>query len=735
MDVCKDLDNFGHMLKQQKRVLQNAKKKQGQCPRDRKGREEMLLEFMMASMATSMKQSNQTHMVHSSFVPEAYPPSTVSVDTLKPLSIGELRLETHHRGTSLLLRTLTPPNRMTGILVLVEDQNRDVTVLQLYQQRDEDSRAASDIIGEGSILIIKEPFFKVMASGEYGIRVDHVSDVMFLDNDDPKVPQSWRPRLSEIGNSADALKLEGNILMGQGKYWKAIQVYSNSLAASHNLSEIEVIKRNRSLAYLKTQQYDAALSDTGFPNFGKELSEKTLFRAAEALYHLARFEECRSVLETLCKKFPHNEQAVTVLHRARGRCTESSSGAFDFKLLQAKAKKHRPPHMDHATYMGPVEVRETGSKGRGLFATKSMKVGDLILCEKAFAHAYIDEVSRSNASVTFLMNVETERGFLGGQADLIRLIVQKLYSNPSTTSEFTNLYHGDYKAVDVSFVDGKPVVDTFLVERTMALNVFGCPISSLNWHRDVIANRNRAKSEFHSCAIWTKASYINHSCIGNVFRSFIGDMMIIRAAKDLEAGTELTFSYATSDEATNIEQKLKNWGFACSCARCEDIKSTKASVFVNRRSLQEQLRNLCDSFSDVYDIPTKKMERLLKALNETYTLPAECVPRLSLWEPQLLLTRIYMGRANFAKGLDSVSNILNSLGFTFAGLDETLTDFELTRWGQMVNHLVEVFLHACTGFSKLGLEKKSKQAEHYARLGYLVLVGEYASFDQTYPRP
>ncbi|EMD86673.1 hypothetical protein COCC4DRAFT_143738 [Bipolaris maydis ATCC 48331] len=723
MDVCKDLDNFGRMLKQQKCVLQNAKQKQGQCPRDRKGREEMLLEFMMASMATSMKQSNQTHMVHSSFVRGAYPPCTVSVDTLKSLSIGKLRLETHHRGASLLLRTLTAPNRMTGILVLVEDQNRDVTVLQLYRQRDEHSRAASDIIGEGSILIIKEPFFKVMASGEYGIRVDHVSDVMFLDKDDLKVPQTWRPQLSEIGKSADALKLEGNTLMGKGKYWKAIQVYSNSLASSHKLSEIEVIKRNRALAYLKTQQYDAALSDTGFPNFGKEPSEKTLFRAAEALYHLARFEECRRVLETLCNKFPHNEQAVAVLRRARGRCTESSSGIFDFKLLQAKAKKHRPPHMDYATYMGPVEVRETRSKGRGVFATKSMKVGDLILCEKAFAHAYIDEVSRSNASITLLMNVETETGFLGGQADLIRLVVQKLYSSPSTTSEFTNLYHGDYKAVDVSLVGGKPVVDTFLVEWTMALNVFGCPISSLNWHRDIIANRNKAKSEFHSCGIWTKASYVNHSCIGNVSRSFIGDMMIIRAAKDLEADTELKFPCAISDEATNIEQKFKNWGFVCSCARCEDIKSTKASVFVNRRNLQGQLRNLCDSFSDVYDIPITEMERLLKALRETYTLPAEYVPRLSLWEPQLLLTRIYMGRANFTKGMDSVGDILNSLGFIFAGLDGTLIDFELTRWGQMVNHLVEVFLHARTGFSRLVLEKKSNQAEYYAKLGYLCSTG------------
>lgn len=267
----------------------------------------------------------------------------------------------------------------------------------------------------------------------------------------------------------------------------------------------------------------------------------------------------------------------------------------------------------------------------------------------------------------------------------------------------------------------------------MALNVFGCPVSSLNSYRDVIDNRKRKKSEFHSCGIWTKASYINHSCISNVRRSFIGDMMIIRAAKDLEAGTELEFPYESPDDATNMDKKLKNWGFACECTRCKDIRSTKASVFVRRRNLQQQLKELCDSFTNAYDIPPKKMEKLLKALNETYTVSAEDVPRLSLWDPQLLLCRIYMARENFAKGLKSVSDVLTSLGFTFAGLDSTSRDFELMKWGQLVDHLVEVFLHARTGFARLGLEKKSQQAERHARIAYLVLVGENASFDQTHP--
>jgi SET domain-containing protein len=47
--------------------------------------------------------------------------------------------------------------------------------------------------------------------------------------------------------------------------------------------------------------------------------------------------------------------------------------------------------------------------------------------------------------------------------------------------------------------------------------------------------------KFHSCGVWPLASYINHSCFSNVRRSFIGDMMIVRATQDLRANTELLF--------------------------------------------------------------------------------------------------------------------------------------------------------------------------------------------------
>jgi len=240
--------------------------------------------------------------------------------------------------------------------------------------------------------------------------------------------------------------------------------YSYALRQPATADEIETIKRNRSLAFLKTKHFDAALSDTGFPNFNTKPPEKALFRAAEALYHLERYTECCEVLELLRTNFPHNSQGLVALDRARGRCLEQKTGAYNFKQLQAKAEKLQPPHLDHATYIGPVEIKQAKSKGRGLFVTKAVKAGDLLFCEKAFSCAYTNESAtggnEGGSKVTLLLNPETNQGFLGGQADLIKTIVQKLYRNPSLAPAFTTLYHGTYKGVTTPAVDTESIVDT-----------------------------------------------------------------------------------------------------------------------------------------------------------------------------------------------------------------------------------------------------------------------------------
>jgi hypothetical protein len=189
-----------------------------------------------------------------------------------------------------------------------------------------------------------------------------------------------------------------------------------------------------------------------------------LFRAAEALYGLGRYSECCEVIVVLHTNFLENKQASEVLERARNRSLEQKTGTYNFEQLQAKAKKLRPPQLDAATYIGPVEIKQTESKGRGLFVTKAVKAGDLLLCEKAFETAYVTDVAADSnqmgSKMTILLNTETNQGFMGGQADLLKSIVQKLDRNPSLAAAFKALYHGTYEAATTSTVDGQPIVDT-----------------------------------------------------------------------------------------------------------------------------------------------------------------------------------------------------------------------------------------------------------------------------------
>lgn len=284
-------------------------------------------------------------------------------------------------------------------------------------------------------------------------------------------------------------------------------------------------------------------------------------------------------------------------------------------------------------------------------------------------------------------------------------------------------------------------VSRFLVERIIASNSFGSPVSSLNSHSKVCGRQSplstniREEQAYHSCGIWTHASYINHCCISNARRAFIGNMMIIRASCDIEAETEITMGYRNPDtcpESTKgLDENFKNWGFVCGCALCLDARATNAVVFRKRRKLIAELGRVFES-SAIRRNEEKKIEHLLDELNQTYTQPAEIVPRRLLWDPQLVLTRIYVAQNNTSKTMESAVKVLSSLGHIVIGADSSQTPFTIVRWGMQVDHLVETLLHIKTTFAAMGFGQDSERAKEYAKTVYKILVGENVSFQANY---
>ena len=149
--------------------------------------------------------------------------------------------------------------------------------------------------------------------------------------------------------------------------------------------------------------------------------------------------------------------------RTEYRLKEQEYGYYDFKSMY-KAAKNTPPHLDCATYLGPVAVKSSENRGRGLFTTKDVVAGEMLLCEKAFSYCWADARDNQDGSKTsLLMNTTTDRMVMGTQPDLITTTVQKLYRNPSLIPAFNSLHHGDYKPVEATRVDGSAVVDTCVV--------------------------------------------------------------------------------------------------------------------------------------------------------------------------------------------------------------------------------------------------------------------------------
>ncbi|KAL3474787.1 hypothetical protein BJX99DRAFT_271504 [Aspergillus californicus] len=715
-------------LQNHKRTIQNAQSRKGQRPRPTKSRDNLIMQFMARRM--SNKAPVGLHAVRSSFVPPSYTPCVTALSDLKKTMIKDLTLETHHRGSYLLVRAVTPTDTMTAVMVIVEDEQADVLMLQLYNQED---RLVADRLVEGSVMIVKEPYLKIMTDGDHGLRVDHLSDVVFLPVHDLRVPSSWRRQLTGSDTSANFWKTKGNDHFNKASYHLAIDCYSQALHSA-TVDEALTIRLNRALSFLKSHQFDAALNDCEIAlSDSTPAPEKALFRKSQALYHLQRFQESCETHQLLSDMHPENTTAKTEFSRANTRLAEQQSGEYRFKQMQLEAKKRSPPLLDRATHVGPVSVKSTKNRGRGLFTTKAVQAGDLLFCEKAFAHAFHDP-NDPGQSLALLINAQTDTMTMGTQADLISLIAQKLYKNPSLLPESTDLYHGTYNPITVSEVDNTPVVDTFLIERIITLNDFGCPLSSRDSNLRS-THQKQSDPKFSSCGIWNLASRINHSCYSNARRAFIGDMMIVRATQDIPANTEITFWYKSplnTDSGDERVPDLQHWGFKCDCVICQDRIATVPSALTKRKTL---LRSVLKEFNT--NISRKpnltEIESLLSATEETYRQPASDVPRLSIWETYLTLAIQILNesRGQSHKAIECALKALESLGYIIDGgrLPHTLgTPLRVAKWGIMTGDLVGCWMALSKAYVDVAPDLVT-QAVGYARLTYRVCVGEDETFE------
>ena len=155
-------------------------------------------------------------------LPPPYLPSTTPLEELKKLYIDDLSPGTHHRGLYILLRAITPSIRMAVTITIVEDEKEDALTSQFYHL-EEGAYPTAGSIQEGSVCIIKEPWFVLSRDGAYVVRVDHISDVIWLPKRDSRRPLAWQPQENGTIKTAKQWKDDGNDAMRAGKLHEAVE--------------------------------------------------------------------------------------------------------------------------------------------------------------------------------------------------------------------------------------------------------------------------------------------------------------------------------------------------------------------------------------------------------------------------------------------------------------------------------------------------------------------------------
>jgi serine/threonine-protein phosphatase 5 len=157
----------------------------------------------------------------------------------------------------------------------------------------------------------------------------------------------------DADEKATVLKDEGNTALAQGHFLEAIKSYSDGLEyRPHNA----VLLSNRSLAFIKVENYGIAIRDADAAIAADANYAKGYYRRASANFALNHFKVARKDFKAVCKLQPTSRDARTKLAACEKRIREEAfSKAIEAEQTAPLSSTYDPSVLDISatTYEGP----------------------------------------------------------------------------------------------------------------------------------------------------------------------------------------------------------------------------------------------------------------------------------------------------------------------------------------------------------------------------------------------
>lgn len=295
---------------------------------------------------------------------------------------------------------------------------------------------------------------------------------------------------------------------------------------------------------------------------------KTLVCKGKILLILDRYTMALQCFNTAILDFPANGNSETLngyLQKCKKMESLSKTGAFDVSDWVLDGFRGKSPEL--AEYIGAIEIKKSEISGRGLFVTKSVDAGTLLLVTKAVAteRGILPQSDFDNSG---------EKGQLVMWKNLVDKVVDSASKCCRTHHLISKLSAGEdeesLEVPDISMFRPEADESLFLDEKVDVGKLLSIlDVNSLV--EDVISAKVLGKnSDYYGVGLWLLSSFINHSCNPNAKRLHIGDYVIVHVSRDVKAGEEITFGYFdVLSSLSNRKKMATSWGFECSCKRCK----------------------------------------------------------------------------------------------------------------------------------------------------------------------
>ncbi|CAM6084852.1 unnamed protein product [Calypogeia fissa] len=395
----------------------------------------------------------------------------------------------------------------------------------------------------------------------------------------------------------DSIRSSADVLLSQGDWPDAVKLYNRvtgfALPQKNRDKVIQTLflaYSHRSEAWIWTGDFEKSLRDAdsaikivdthpksvvGYE--GKHLLNEV--RRGRAFHGLGEYEKACLVFHDALKKYPYDKSINDLLNKSRIGLGQSQKGIYDLdEWFVNRCSGPPPPCSD---FVGPVEIRRVLGKGRGLFVTKDVEAGDLLLVsnpllvvrrklnsedDEDYGHITTKwRRSRPGADPVELHDFVKRLGRLGTDKELY-----KLYSltggNPEDEIEVPHMSlfsPGAQHAKPLQGLDSLKISEDDLqklqrISRIVTRNAMESGLNPLDERDEAI-----------TVGVWALPSFMNHSCVPNCHMIDIGDAMFVRASRNIQQGEELTRAYFDVYQNGIDRYKLcAEWSFVCNCDRC-----------------------------------------------------------------------------------------------------------------------------------------------------------------------